>query len=58
VVVFDPATVADRTSYQDPTAAPVGIEYVLVNGDVVVEHGTVDTQLRVGNVLRRGSTDA
>jgi N-acyl-D-amino-acid deacylase len=58
VVVFDPATVADRTSYQDPTAAPVGIEYVLVNGDVVVEHGTVDTQPRAGSVLRRGSTDA
>jgi N-acyl-D-amino-acid deacylase len=57
VVVFDPATVADRTSYQDPIAAPAGIEYVLVNGDVVVERGTVDTQLRAGSVLRRGSSD-
>jgi N-acyl-D-amino-acid deacylase len=58
VVAFDPETVADRTSYQDPTAAPAGIEYVLVNGDVVVDHGAVNTQLRAGSVLRRGSSDA
>ena len=58
VVVFDAGTVADRTSYQDPTAPPAGIEYVLVNGDVVVTRGAVDTQLRAGSVLRRGSSDA
>jgi N-acyl-D-amino-acid deacylase len=58
VVAFDPATVADRTSYQAPTSAPAGIEYVLVNGDVVVQRGAVDTQRRAGSVLRRGSSDA
>jgi N-acyl-D-amino-acid deacylase len=58
VVVFDAESVADRTSYQEPTAAPTGIEYVLVNGDVVVQRGAVDTQLRAGSVLRRGSSDA
>jgi N-acyl-D-aspartate/D-glutamate deacylase len=54
VVAFDAATIADRTSYREPTAAPAGIAYVLVNGTVVVEQGDVDTGLRAGTVLRRG----
>ncbi|MGH2428579.1 MAG: N-acyl-D-amino-acid deacylase family protein [Candidatus Limnocylindria bacterium] len=58
VVVFDADTVADRTTYQEPSASPAGIEYVLVNGDIVVRHGAVDSQLRAGNVLRRGASDA
>ncbi|MBA2634385.1 MAG: D-aminoacylase [Chloroflexi bacterium] len=58
VVVFDAQTVADQTSYQDPTAAPTGIEYVFVNGVVVVDHGAIDTNRRAGTVLRRGASDA
>lgn len=58
LVVFDADSVADRTSYQDPTATPSGIEYVLVNGDVVVQRGAIDTNLRAGAVLRRGASDA
>jgi N-acyl-D-amino-acid deacylase len=58
IVVFDAATVADRTSYREPTAAPAGIAYVLVNGQVAVEQGVVDTNLRAGAVLRRGTADA
>lgn len=36
VVVFDPATVADRATYEDPHRYPVGIDYVIVNGVVTV----------------------
>ena len=57
VVVFNADNVADRTSYQDPTAAPIGIERVLVNGHIAVQVGTVDTRLRAGTVLRRGASD-
>jgi N-acyl-D-amino-acid deacylase len=57
VVVFDADNVADRTSYQDPTTAPTGIERVLVNGQLAVQGGTVDTRLRAGTVLRRGASD-
>jgi len=39
VVVFDPATLCDRATYDEPCAYPVGIEYVLVNGRVAVERG-------------------
>ena len=58
VVIFDPATVGDRTTYREPTAAPVGIEHVLVNGTPIVRDGVVDEAARTGRVVRRGSPDA
>ncbi len=57
VVVFDAATVADRTTYRAPTAAPVGIEHVLVNGTPIVRDGVVDEAARTGRVVRRGNPD-
>ena len=50
LVVFDPARVADRSTYRDPTLPPVGIQRVVVNGQVVVENGQVTG--RAGRVLR------
>jgi N-acyl-D-amino-acid deacylase len=58
LVVFDPQTVADNTTFRQPAVSPTGIEYVLVNGDVAVRDGAVDTTLRAGRVLRRGASDA
>jgi N-acyl-D-amino-acid deacylase len=37
IVVFDPATVRDNSTYDDPHHYATGFEYVLVNGGVVVE---------------------
>jgi N-acyl-D-aspartate/D-glutamate deacylase len=51
VVVFDPATVADRATYEDPRHYSVGIETVLVNGKVVVS-GSRITAERPGRALR------
>jgi N-acyl-D-amino-acid deacylase len=39
VVVFDPQTVADRASYQEPHRYPAGFRWVWVNGTAVVEDG-------------------
>ena len=36
VVLFNPDTVRDRATYTEPYQYPVGIEYVFVNGQVVV----------------------
>lgn len=49
IVVFNPDTVIDRGSYRDPHQYPLGIEYVLVNGQVCVAEGrfTGDTAGRV-----------
>ena len=52
LVVFDPATVADRATFQDPHQYPVGIDWVVVNGVVAVEAGRY-LDRRPGRVLRR-----
>lgn len=54
LVVLNPETVADRGNYTDPAHYPVGIEYVLVNGEVVVDGGR-HTSRMPGLVLRRGA---
>ncbi|HYF00536.1 MAG TPA: amidohydrolase family protein, partial [Planctomycetota bacterium] len=53
LVVFDPETVADRATYLEPFAYPVGIPYVIVNGAVVLDDGR-HTGARPGRTLRRG----
>ncbi len=57
IVVFDPATVADIATYDDPRQYPAGIQYVIVNGEVVVRDGT-QTEARPGKMLRRKATGA
>jgi N-acyl-D-amino-acid deacylase len=52
LVVFDPARVADRATYERPHQYPDGISTVVVNGVVVVRDGA-HTQARPGQVLRR-----
>lgn len=52
LVLFDPATVADKATIDQPTAPPVGIPYVIVNGVVVLENGKI-TGAHPGQALRR-----
>lgn len=52
IVVFDPATVADAATYEDPHRYPLGIEHVIVNGKPVVAGGR-HTGARPGQVLAR-----
>jgi N-acyl-D-amino-acid deacylase len=52
LVIFDPATVADKATFEDPFQYPVGIDTVLVNGKVVLEEGK-HTNARPGKVLKR-----
>ncbi len=53
LAVFDPARVIDRATYLDPFQYPEGIEVVVVNGVVTVDHGR-HTGARAGRVLRHG----
>jgi N-acyl-D-amino-acid deacylase len=53
VTVFDPATIIDRATYEDPHQYPLGISTVIVNGAVVVDGGQ-HTGALPGRVLRRG----
>jgi N-acyl-D-aspartate/D-glutamate deacylase len=52
LVLFDPATVADRATITEPHAASVGIKTVWVNGEVVYD-GAKTTAVYPGKALRR-----
>jgi N-acyl-D-amino-acid deacylase len=54
LTLFDPTRVIDRATYAEPFRYAEGIEYVLVNGQVVLEKGK-HTGARPGRALRRGS---
>jgi N-acyl-D-amino-acid deacylase len=45
ITIFDPATVKDMATFEDPHRPSVGIEYVFVNGVISLEHGKVTGQL-------------
>jgi N-acyl-D-aspartate/D-glutamate deacylase len=50
IAVFDPDTIADRSTFTDPTVFAVGMRHVLVNGVLVIDDG-VHTGARPGVVL-------
>ncbi len=52
LVLFNPATVTDRSTFDEPGKLSVGIEKVFVNGEVVWEAGN-PTGARPGRVLSR-----
>jgi len=52
IVIFDPTKVLDCSTYSDPHRFPVGIEYVLVNGKIVVDRGQ-HTGAMPGKILSR-----
>jgi len=51
VVIFDPETVMDQSTYEDPRQYPSGIDWVLVNGCVVVKDGKHSGE-RPGRTIR------
>ena len=50
VTIFNPATVIDKATFENPHQFPVGIEYVIVNGVMTVERGR-HTGALAGRVL-------
>lgn len=51
IVAFDPEKIRDLATYEDSHRYPEGIEYVIVNGAVTIDHGE-HTKERAGQVLR------
>ncbi len=52
ITVFDPARVADIATYETPLRYSEGIDWVLVNGQVVLDQGKL-TEARPGRFLTR-----
>jgi N-acyl-D-aspartate/D-glutamate deacylase len=51
ITIFDPDRVIDRSTYEDPFQYAEGIEYVIVNGQIVLDRGK-PTDARPGRALR------
>jgi N-acyl-D-amino-acid deacylase len=51
VVVFDPATITDRATFENPNQLSVGMQYVLVNGVPVIDGGKATNALP-GKVIK------
>jgi hypothetical protein len=54
VTVFDPATVIDRATFEQPTLPSEGIRHVLVNGRLALRDGDA-TGERAGRALKRST---
>jgi N-acyl-D-aspartate/D-glutamate deacylase len=52
VIIFDPNTVSDRSTYEQPELLAVGMKFVIVNGKIAVENGTY-TGVLAGRALRK-----
>jgi N-acyl-D-amino-acid deacylase len=53
ITIFDPATVADKATFEDPFQYPAGISVVVVNGVIALrDRERTDTDRRAGTSLR------
>ena len=52
ITIFDPETVIDRATFDQPALYSQGIEYVLVGGFPVVRQGKLDTSRQPGEPIR------
>lgn len=50
LAVFDPNTVADKATFEAPHQYAVGVKYVVVNGEIVIDDGKL-TASRPGRIL-------
>jgi N-acyl-D-aspartate/D-glutamate deacylase len=54
LVLFDPAKIKDRATFNEPKLRAAGIRFVLVNGQIALDEGEM-TGARGGRTLRRRS---
>jgi len=52
ITIFDPRAVMDRSTYREPSLAPVGMQHVIVNGVSVVANGQAVENVTPGKAVR------
>jgi len=52
ITIFDAKQVMDRSTYQEPSRAPIGIQHVIVNGVSVVANGGAVEGVAPGKAIR------
>lgn len=58
IVVFDLERIGERATYATPARTSTGIEYVLVNGTVLVADGELDPRAMPGRAIRNAPNTA
>ncbi len=53
ITIFDPNTIIDRSTIEASTTPSQGVEYLIVNGEMVIDEGQMDFDLRAGQPIRR-----
>ena len=52
IVIFDPETVKDNATFENPILPPIGINYVLIGGEIAAKDGQM-LQSRLGRSIRK-----
>ena len=52
IVVFDPETVSDVSTFKDPQQLTKGMKHVMVNGTFVIRDEELDTKAMPGQAVR------
>ena len=55
ITVFDPATIIERASYEQPYLYSEGVEHVLVNGVPVLQHGEIVEHVAPGRWMKHSA---
>ena len=58
IVIFDPETISDRATYQDPAQYSTGIDHVVVNGTVTLRNGQFVEDAASGKPIRAPTATA
>jgi N-acyl-D-aspartate/D-glutamate deacylase len=51
VVVFDPQTIKDNSTYQKPMEPSTGVQYLLVAGTVLIDRGKIVSDVYPGHAV-------
>ena len=52
ITIFDPEKIADRSDFSQPLTPPLGIDYVLINGEIAAKNSVI-INARLGKSVRK-----